>query len=590
MSGCQAAGLLLALLVSSEHTIQGRIENPDGTPAVGAKVIANRLSPQPTQDERETVTTDEQGEFTFRFSGRAHQTTSWHLLALKGDHYGEFGQIVQIPVEGNKKGREDSHDPESLVARLMPGKRLFGTVYHEVTRQPIPLAKLYTRQGQFVRTDKQGRFEFHGVPSRVELIMVRSMGKSTRLIHVDLSERPIAEVDIFLAPGATVRGRVMDQEGRPVSNARVERIGSGNPLLSYTSAVTGADGRYEFDDFPPNRLMMPLQVTAPGYEERQDEMFATGSADQPTELPLRVVHVEKEVGQPELKGKLAGGAQAPEVGAIRGRVVDPQGRPVRNFAVGLLMPSSLVPADWGSPPSAMRAFSEEDGRFVLGSLEQTKRYRVAVVAPGYGRADVEPIYADVVTRQQEVEFHLKEPYQLVVKVVDETNEQPIPEFIVGLSARHFNKSDFDWDYRLHDAQIEHTNAGGQATFTALPMNEARLILRRPGYARLLQSWVDNGQPVTIRLQQEARVAATLKLKTPRIISGLNLKSRTDNGIVCYARSTDNASSPTIHLDQLKPGPCLLEVYDGFAHEPWNAVFTRRVDLKPGDNVMELEIP
>ncbi len=590
MGGCQAAGLLLALLFSDERTIQGKIENPNGTPAVGARVIASRFSPVPTQGERDIVMTDEQGEFTLRLAGLPHQTTSWSLLALKGEQYGHFDRTVQIPAENGKQAAEGLNESPPLVVRLLPGKRLFGTVSHEVTRQPIHLARLYTQQGQFARTDRQGRFEFHGVPSRVELIMVKSNGKSTRLIHVDLSERPFAAVDVFLSPGATVRGCVVDQAGRPVPHARVERVRSGHRLLGDMTTVTAADGRFEFDDFPSNRLMLPLQVTVPGYEERNDDLFATASVDQPTELTLRVVKVEVEVGQPPLMAALAGGAQDPEIGAIRGRVVDPQGQPVRNFAVEFLLPSSLEPADWGSTSSGPRLFSQDDGRFVVGRLEANKRYRVAVVAPGFGRADVEPIYADLAMRQQELEFRLTEPYQLVVNVIDQTNQQPIPDVMVGLSGRHFNKGDFDWNYQLHEAQIEQTNANGQAAFEKLPMKAARLFLRRPGYARQQQAWVDNGKSVEIRLPPEARVAVTLKLGTPRVISGLNLKFRTENGDVCYARSMDNAPSPTIRIDQLHPGSCSLEVYDGFANEPWNAVITRNIDLKPGDNAFEMEIP
>lgn len=589
MCGCQSVGLLLALLFSYERTIQGRIENPDGTPAVGAKVIAVRMSPVPVNDERQTVATDEQGEFTFRLFGQPNQTTSWYLLALKGEHYGVFDQTVQIPAADGKGPAEGPDASQPLVVRLLPGKRLFGTVFHEVTRQPIPLARLYTRQGQFARTDRQGRFEFHGVPSSVEVIMVKSIGKSTRLIQVDLSERPSAEVDIFLSPGVTVQGCLLNQAGQPVPNARVERIGSGNRLLNYASAVTANDGRFELDDFPINTLMTPLQVTVAGYEERNDEMFPTASADQPTELTLRVVKVEKEGGQPPLMAALAGGAQDPEVGAIRGRVIDPQGRPVRNFSVGYLLPSNLEPADWATA-NGVRSFSEDDGRFVVGRLEATKRYRVAVMAPGFGRAEVEPIYANLAKDQKEIEFRLTEPYQLVVKVFDQKNQQPISDVMVGLSGRHFNKGDFDWNYRLHEAQILRTHADGQVTFDKLPMKEARLFLRKPGYVRHQQPWVDNGKPVEINLEPEARVLVTLKLKTPRVISGLNIKFRSENGDVCYERSKDNSPSPTIRIDQLLPGSCTLEIYDGFAKEPWNAVVTRNIDLKPGDNVLEMEIP
>ncbi|WP_010587959.1 carboxypeptidase regulatory-like domain-containing protein [Schlesneria paludicola] len=500
--------------------------------------------------------------------------------------------VLLFSYEDGKEAAEGPDQSQSQVAQQEPGKRLFGTVYDEVTQRPIPLAKLCNQRGQIVRSDKHGRFQFQTVASDFERIIVTSMGRATRLINVDLSERPSAEVDIFLSPGATVHGRVVDQEGRPVPNARIERIGTGSQLLNFLTAITDAEGRFEFDDFPTNRLMLPLRVTASGYEERNGDLFATGAVDQPTELTLRVVKVEQEEGEPQLKVRLGAGDQDPEVGVVRGRVVDPQGKPVRNFTVEFLLPSILEPADWGSFPSGggKRSYTHDDGRFLVGHLEATKRYRVAVVVPGFGRADVEPIYAEVAARQNEFEFRLTEPYQLVVKVVDQANQQPLSDVMVGLSGRHFNQGDFEWDFRLHDAQILRTTEAGLATFDKLPMKAARLIVQKPGYARQQHAWVDNGKTVEIQLVSEASVRVKLKLATSRVISGLNLKLRTENGDVRYGCAMDNAPSPTIHLDQLSPGACALEVYDGFAKEPWNAVLTRPLELKAGDNVFELDLP
>lgn len=98
--------------------------------------------------------------------------------------------------------------PQPEDASPVGGKTLFGTVYAEETREPIALAKVYDRQGQVVQTDERGRFEFQGVASDAQRIMVTSTRRATRLINVDLPERTSAEVDIFLSLGAIVRGRV----------------------------------------------------------------------------------------------------------------------------------------------------------------------------------------------------------------------------------------------------------------------------------------------------------------------------------------------------------------------------------------------
>lgn len=589
MGSCPLAALLLSLLISYEHVIQGRVETADGIPVAAVKVVASRLSPASEKDEREIAITDERGEFLLKIAGHPSQSTSWHLLALKGEDYGTFDRIVKLPSDDGKEQVANQDAEEPFVVQLRRGKILSGTVYHEVTRQPVPLARLYTSQGQFARTDKQGRFEFHGVPAGVQRIMVKSAGKATRMINVDLAARSTAEVDIFLSPGAIVRGIVLDQDGQPVANATIKRIGSGPLLLQYPTAITADDGRFDFDDFPTRRMMMPLQVSARGYEERNDDMFATASADQPLELKLSAIKVEREHGQPQLMAGLAGGVPNPKDGKIRGRVTNPRGQPVRNFSVEFLLLSNLEHPDRGEAPASELLFTQDDGRFVVGNLEASKRYRVAVSAPGFGRADVEPIYAAESTKE-EIEFRLVDPYSVTIKVSDDTNQQGIPDAMVGLSARYFGNGAFEWDYRLHDSRMDRTDSQGQVAFEKLPMKEARLFVQKAGYVRYQQVWNDNGKPVEIVLQPEARIRVSLKLNTPRVISGLNIKFRTKNAEVCYARSGDNSSPPVIRMDQLLPGECSLELYDGFAAEPWNAVLTRKIDLKQGDNAIEMDVP
>ena len=80
--------------------------------------------------------------------------------------------------------------------------------------------------------------------------------------------------------------------------------------------------------------MYPLQVSVPGFYATESNMFAIRDFDQPLELTLGVAAAEENGGPAGLRNALAGGAQVPPVGAIRGRVFDPHGRPVRNF-IGL---------------------------------------------------------------------------------------------------------------------------------------------------------------------------------------------------------------------------------------------------------------
>lgn len=102
MGSCQLTTLFLSLLISYEHVIQGRIETPDGIPVAAVKVIASRLNPVSDKDEREIVITNDRGEFLLRIAGHPSRSTSWHLLALKGEDYGPFDRIVNLPADSNQ--------------------------------------------------------------------------------------------------------------------------------------------------------------------------------------------------------------------------------------------------------------------------------------------------------------------------------------------------------------------------------------------------------------------------------------------------------------------------------------------------------
>lgn len=122
--------------------------------------------------------------------------------------------------------------------------------------------------------------------------------------------RPVEELTIVVVkkpPSQTITGRVVDDAGRPVANARVEARDANRETRTDR---TGRDGtfRIEADHTMTGKLPVTLQVRAEGYEEaKPTEPIPFGSAD--VVLPLV------------------------RASALQVRVVDEELRPIEQFQV-----------------------------------------------------------------------------------------------------------------------------------------------------------------------------------------------------------------------------------------------------------------
>ena len=582
--------------------VTGKIENPDGSGAADAKVIAIRLRPAPTSETRQQATADERGEFSIRLSGPANSNTEFLLLALRGDASGTLNASFILPAQDDVGLRPVDQQPESILIRLEPGRLITGTVFHAVSRKPIHLAKVYSHQGQFVRTNREGHFELRGVPAGVQQLIVMGPGLVRTRVFVDVSERPHGAIDVFLAPGGTVQGRVIDQNGDPVPGAAISSASGSMILGAALTETADEEGRFLFDGFPLKTLMYPLQTSARGYYATESEMFAIRDGERPRELTLGMAAVV-EKGVPaglRLRNRLVAGDDAPPKGAIRGHVVDPTGRPVRNFAVRLLAIQHNEQRDSGSFSNRERHFSDDDGRFVIGHLDADKRYRLAVIAAGFGRTIVEPIFARTAARltdQDEVEFRLGPPHQLQVRVIDEQTEQPIPDVMIGLLQHGVRREPFEWNYVLSTANVEWTSSTGTATFTDLAAEEGPIFIEHPGYARHQLYWKNasgsaagiEGDRIEMALVKESRLQIRIAHQGQRDARGLHVIVTTSTGQQVYSPMALPGEPSTIDLRQLPHGKQKFILHDANAAEPWTPLTTFEVDLKQGDNVAEVDL-
>jgi len=114
--------------------------------------------------------------------------------------------------------------------------------------------------------DASGAFAFSNVATRHVRVEVSGVaGRANGVVaDAEVFGEPLA---IELAPAASIRGRLLDVEGRPIAGGRVAAHMSGPDETSgETSAATGADGAFALDALAPGYYS--LVVTCSGYATR----------------------------------------------------------------------------------------------------------------------------------------------------------------------------------------------------------------------------------------------------------------------------------------------------------------------------------
>jgi len=163
-------------------------------------------------------------------------------------------------------------------------------------------------------TDDHGRAVIDQLASGdVTVVLDRCMGGRAQIVAGGR-----ARMDLTMPPGATVRGRVLDPEGRPVAGAVICLSHGGNPYAGFPVGRSGGDGHYEVRGVSGGPH---LSARARGFAP-SDQVYAPFVAGTVLELDL---------------------ALRPGAGSIRGVVRTPEGLPITGARVHLTGPS---PPGW----------------------------------------------------------------------------------------------------------------------------------------------------------------------------------------------------------------------------------------------------
>ncbi|MBI1853949.1 MAG: sigma-70 family RNA polymerase sigma factor, partial [Planctomycetes bacterium] len=359
-------------------TITGHLVDRGGRPVPGASVrsfpsTATSLfeTTGPGVPFTDSTESDEQGRFT---------------VAL--DPTEPFGAIFVEKSGFSPAAVGELRPADDVVVTLDSPWTLTGTV-RDGDDRPVAGARvrwrrilLLCRIERVAQSDANGTFRLEGLPASEP---AAALGDAWAIdvdadgfapLHVEsnpsrLHEPPVEHLDLVLGAGATLSGRVLDdQSGEAIVGAEVSLYSvEGNPMAvsrdtglvvvepsfgrKLASVVSGPDGAYRIDHVPARGFHDPscflqddagsliayVRVEAPGVSNRV--------------FPVRVSDEGATVTQDLRCARAA---------TIVGRVVDERGRPVRGATMSARDHFSDHLGVWGSNPGTTTA---EDGRYTL---------------------------------------------------------------------------------------------------------------------------------------------------------------------------------------------------------------------------------
>jgi len=320
---------------------------------------------------------------------------------------------------------------EPLVLSLAPPAILEGRTLDASTLKPVSRVRLEVASGfgRFTaRTGPDGRYRVRGLRPGSATVRAEEPRHVPWTRHsVPVEKGATRTLDVLLTRGATLSGRVVDEDGRPVAGAGVSLLSSSESSLDAAVRLWGEASRLRTrpdGSFTATRL-------PPGENQR-----------------LSVQHPEFERGTVGGISLVAGGTRSGVVVTIRrgvvltGRVSDPDGNPIagaevsagRSFSVRSSSGGSLTQVRVEMMEAPRTARSGGDGAFELRGLAPGS-VSVTVKAPGRATETVDPVLLERGARPDPVEIVLEPGATISGRIVRRTGEGASGYFVLAQNPR-----------------------------------------------------------------------------------------------------------------------------------------------------------
>jgi hypothetical protein len=403
--------------------------------------------------------------------------------------------------------------------RLSRGVALVGKVL-DAKKNPIGDAELKPLSflggsAPATRSAADGSYRLEGVSaSAMGMVRVRAPGFTQRVQDMSPNLPPDAtgEVahDFTLHPSATVTGRVVDAEGKPVAGAKVVYRAPGGmagigSLLGDTSAITASDGTYAIYDVDQNTMggadlfMVARAGGEPDGAPKPSTVRATAGGyvegrSAPFQVPEGAV-VEAPVVT------MTRGAR------IVGTVVTPGGAPVPRARVEASFErADDVGKDAEFDVAAMlgnvrTVLADADGGFTVDHVPEGKATLTVFAAPHATTRRTVAVGKD--GSPPRVEVRMRPALEVRGRVLD-----PDGRGVADARVRAEESTGDDaGDESYHEPVSTKTNPGGEFTLKGLPPGRVTLGVSASGFRHGTLAADPGGPPVEARLERPRAGAA-----------------------------------------------------------------------------------
>ena len=233
-------------------------------------------------------------------------------------------------------------------------------VLRPVQKAPQPSAPAADTSGAYVGTsDANGKFVIEGVSpgsytlqaDRPGYMQAKYRSTSGGIIAVD-SGQSLKDIRVAMTPQGVIAGRVVDEDGDPMTNVRVdlERWGyrrGARSLVGFSQKETDDRGEFRIAGLPAGRYLLTAQIWQPAIDSvgKSTETYVTtfypSAIDMTQSTPI-AVSAGSEVTDIEVRLRKV------RVFHVAGKIVEGQGAAVNNLGIQLVPAANgpRTPAYW----------------------------------------------------------------------------------------------------------------------------------------------------------------------------------------------------------------------------------------------------